>query len=161
MFFCKERKRMQRTQHSFAKNVKEHKACNILLQKNVKERKERNVLMQKNAERCVLLKRTHAHPFISPVSRLRSYVSYLTSPVSCLTSPVSCLMSTVSCLLSHFSCTTFTSSISRFRCQSPSLSINLDFLCFKLDSQIWLKNGAELPPHHFLHLRHRDVCYLF
>ena len=41
---------MQRTQRSFAKNVK--------------ERKKRNVLMQKNAECCVLLKRTHAEPSI-------------------------------------------------------------------------------------------------
>ena len=48
MFFCKERKRLHRTQHSF--------------EKNIKERKERNILLQKNAECCILLKRTHGQP---------------------------------------------------------------------------------------------------
>ena len=37
MFFCKERKRMQRMQCSYAKNVKERKERNILMQKNAKE----------------------------------------------------------------------------------------------------------------------------
>ena len=39
-FFYKERKRMQRTQCSFIKNVKERKECNVLLkrmQKNIRE----------------------------------------------------------------------------------------------------------------------------
>ena len=39
-FFYKERKRMQRTQRSFIKNVKERKECNVLLkrmQKNIRE----------------------------------------------------------------------------------------------------------------------------
>ena len=39
MFFCKERKRTQKRQRSFAKNVKERKECNILLQMNAKERR--------------------------------------------------------------------------------------------------------------------------
>ena len=66
---------MQRTTHSFKKNIKEHKERRILFIKNVKERKECSVLSIKNAkerenvaffwkerkrmqECCVLLKRT-------------------------------------------------------------------------------------------------------
>ena len=37
VFFCVLFLRMQRTQRSFAKNVKECKECNILMQKNIKE----------------------------------------------------------------------------------------------------------------------------
>ena len=36
-FFCKEHKRTQRMQRSFAKNVKERKECTALMQKNAKE----------------------------------------------------------------------------------------------------------------------------
>ena len=45
-FFSKEQKRMQRMQRSFAKNGKEHKECNVLLQRT----RERLVLLQKNAK---------------------------------------------------------------------------------------------------------------
>ena len=46
---------MQRTQHSFAKNLKESKEGKHSFAKNVKERKERNILMQKNAKEFRML----------------------------------------------------------------------------------------------------------
>ena len=78
-FFYKERKRMQRTQCSFIKNVKERKECNVLLkrmQKNIREcaffYKERKRMQRtqcsfikhaKEHKRThVLLKRTLARP---------------------------------------------------------------------------------------------------
>ena len=96
---------------------------------------------------------SHVSGVTSPVSSLMSHVSRLLSSVSCLLSHVSCHMSHVSHLLSHFSRLLFhvtcpelcpimlncfrqnqticTCSIIRSRCQSPSLSSNLCFLCFK------------------------------
>ena len=54
---------MQRTQHSFIKNVKEHKECSVLFIKNAKEHE--NVAFfwkehKRTKERCILLKRMHA-----------------------------------------------------------------------------------------------------
>ena len=55
MFFCKERKRKQRTTRSFIKNVKEcndHPLFYKERKPTVKECKERSVLFIKNAKEC-------------------------------------------------------------------------------------------------------------
>ena len=65
-FFCKERKRTERTFRSFEKNGKERKERSVLLkrtertfrslEKNGKERKERNVLLKRtDAQPCDLV----------------------------------------------------------------------------------------------------------
>ena len=119
----------------------------------------------------------HFSFFMSHVSCLTSPVSILLSHIFCLTSPVSALMSHVSCLTSPALCPTMLNCLG-LRAQSPFLSSNLDFNCFKLLlpgtfnrprsgillrflCQILFKNGAEIAWISFSFIFHPAILSTF